>query len=396
MSGSWWLRLRGYVRVRLVGAEGQSVLREAAAQGLALFDIRAESDKQLTFRLAVPDFFRLRPLLRRHRCRTRILERGGWPFLWKRLGRRKAFALGALLFVAVLAAGSSVVWEVKVEASEHVTEAAIRSAAAAEGIRKFQWIHRLDDPAELAGRLAARLPEAAWVGVERQGTTVTIKVVEAKKPDPRALEGPRHLVAKTDAVVTRIVAESGRPVVRRNDRVRKGDVLISGIIGTEERQQPVVARGEVRGLVWHEVDIVSPLVRKTQSYTGNRKDRKYLVIGHRALQISGYGGESFDRSDVRSMYRPWRLGRWQLPLGTLQERELEVIVEEVRLTPAEAKEAGLAQARSELLAKNGADARIVAENILHEQTDSGKVVLKVLFEVDQSIAMEQPIVWPST
>mgnify|MGYP001243172476 FL=1 len=73
-----------------------------------------------------------------------------------------------------------------------------------------------------------------------------------------------------------------------------------------------------------------------------------------------------------------------------------MIVEEVRLTPAEAKEAGLAQARSELLAKNGADARIVAENILHEQTDSGKVVLKVLFEVDQSIAMEQPIVWPST
>lgn len=395
MSGTWWLRLRGYVRVCLIGADVQSVLREAAARGLALFCICAEPDKPLTFVLAVPDFFRLRPLLRRHRCRTRIVERGGLPFLWNRLKRRKAFVLGVLLFVAMLAAGSSLVWDVDVEATEHIPEASIRRAAAAEGIRRFQWIHRLDDPAVLAGRLAARIPDAAWVGVDLKGTTVTIKVVEAKKPAPRALEGPRDLVARTDAVITRIVAESGRPVVRRNDRVRRGDVLISGTIGTEERRQAVVAKGEVRGLVWHEVEIVSPLVRQVKSYTGNRSDRTFLVIGSRALKISGYGGDSFARSDVRATYSPWRLGGWRLPFGTLREREWEVTVEEVRLTPAEAKEAGLARARAELLAKNGADARIVAENILHEQTESGKVVLKVLFEVDQPIAVERPIVWPS-
>ena len=220
-------------------------------------------------------------------------------------------------------------------------------------------------------------------------------MVEARKPESRPLENPRDLVAKTDAVITRIVAESGRPMVRRHERVRKGDVLISGVIGTEERKQAVVAKGEVRGIVWHEYEIVSPLVRKVRTFTGNRKDRTYLVIGNRALQISGYGGEPFAKSDIRSAYTPWRLFHWVLPMGMMRERELEVSYEEVRLTAAEAKEAGLARAREEVLAKAGEDARILAEKILHEEAGNGKVMLKVLFEVDQPIAVERPIVWPS-
>jgi len=397
MDGSWRLRWHGYVRVRLIGENDnvQAVLRDAAAAGFALFHIRAEPEEGLTFALTVPDFLRLRPILRRHRCRVRIVAKGGFPFLRKRIMRRKALVFAALLFVAVLAVGSSLVWEVRVEPSEHITEEQIRAAAAEEGVRRFQWIFRLDEPAALAPRIAARLPDAAWVGVDRRGTTVTIKVIEAKKPDPRPLENPRDLVAKTDAVITRIVAESGRPMVRRHERVRKGDVLISGVIGTEERKQAVVAKGEVRGIVWHEYEIVSPLVRKVRTFTGNRKDRTYLVIGNRALQISGYGGEPFAKSDIRSAYTPWRLFHWVLPMGMMRERELEVSYEEVRLTAAEAKEAGLARAREEVLAKAGEDARILAEKILHEEAGNGKVMLKVLFEVDQPIAVERPIVWPS-
>jgi len=397
MDGSWRLRAHGFVRVRLVGESenAQAVLREAAAAGMPLYRVRAEPDEGLTFVLSVPDFLRLRRILRRHRCRVRIVAKGGFPFLWKRIARRKALILSALLFAAALAAASSLVWEVRIEPSEHISVEEIRAAAAAEGVHRFQWIARLDEPPDLARRIAARLPDAAWVGVDRHGTMIIIKVVEARKPDPRPLENPRDLVAKTDAVITRIVAESGRPVVRRHERVRKGDVLISGVIGTDERRQAVVARGEVRGLVWHEYEIVSPLVRKAKTYTGSRRDRLYLVIGNRAFRLSGYGSEPFAKSDIRSEYTPWRLLRWELPMGTMRERELEVAFEEVRVTAAEAKEAGLARAREELLAKAGEDARILHEKILHEEAGNGKVKVKVLFEVDQPIAEERPIVWPS-
>lgn len=123
-------------------------------------------------------------------------------------------------------------------------------------------------PSTGCGILVAALGAAfARSGMGRSGqagTSISITVIDSTKPEKLTLEGPRHLVAKADAVVTRIIAENGRPKVERNDRVRKGDILISGILGDEQRNKAVVSKGKVMGLVWHEYRIESPLVTKSK------------------------------------------------------------------------------------------------------------------------------------
>jgi similar to stage IV sporulation protein len=76
----------------------------------------------------------------------------------------------------------------------------------------------------------------------------------------------------------------------------------------------------------------------------------------------------------------------------MKEKEMEVATVKETLSAEEAREAGLRQARQELLSRCGPEARITSENILHEQKENGKVMLTVLFEVEQSIAVERPIV----
>ncbi|RED65719.1 sporulation protein YqfD [Cohnella lupini] len=391
MKGTWVAMLRGYVWVKLVGGEAESFLNAATRDNVTLWDIAFTPSGELTFGIAVPDFFRLRPLLRKNGSRIRILSRHGLPFKMERLSRRKTFAGGMLAFVAAMFVLSMLVWNVKVEGGSAIPEEKIRQAAMAEGIYSMQWSFRLQDAASLSQRLSLRLPEAAWVGVDKKGTSITITVIDSTQPEKKVLENPRHLVAKTDAVITRIVAENGRPKVERNDRVRKGDILISGILGDEKHSKTVVSKGKVMGLVWHEYRIVSPLTTKANNLTGQSQERKYLLIGNRALQISGYGGEPFPLSQTRTTIQRKSLWNRVLPFGTMKESELEVTETEKRLTPAEAKEAGLAQARAELLGKTGRDSTIRAENILHEHTENGKVLLTVLFEVEQSIEVERPI-----
>ncbi|QMV40430.1 sporulation protein YqfD [Cohnella cholangitidis] len=391
MKGTWVATLRGYVWVKLIGGEAEAFLNAATKEQVPLWNISYNRAGELNFGVSVPDFFRLRPLLRESGSRTRILSRHGLPFRMARLARRKTFAGGMLAFVAALFLLSTLVWDVRVEGNSAIPEEKIRQAAKEEGIFEYQWSFRLQDAASLSQRLALRLPEAAWVGVDRRGTSISITVIDSTKPEKLTLEGPRHLVAKTDAVVTRIIAENGRPKVERNDRVRKGDILISGIIGDEQRNKAVVSKGKVMGLVWHEYRIESPLVTKSKNLTGAAQERSYLIIGNRALQISGYGEPSYENSQTRTSVHRAQLWKKLMPFGTMKEHELEVIEIEKKRTPAEAKEAGLAQARAEMLAKAGKDAVIKAENILHEQTENGKVLLTVLFEVEQSIAIERPI-----
>ena len=59
---------------------------------------------------------------------------------------------------------------------------------------------------------------------------------------------------------------------------------------------------------------------------------------------------------------------------------------------ANAKKSGLEQARAKLLKASGENSRLVGEKILHEKTENGKIYIDVHFEVEENIAIEQPIV----
>jgi len=394
MKVTWFHAVRGCVTVRVSGSGTERLLGEAAADGIEFLDLRRTSRGELECVVTTGDFFRLRPHLRRTGCRLRIVRKRGLPFQLARIGRRKFFAAGIVVFFVGLYLLSSLVWRIEVEGNERLTEERILAAARAEGLRPFQWSFRLPDADELSRRLELALPGAAWVGVEKRGTLVTIRVVETTEPEPKELLSPRHLIASEDAVVTRIAATRGRPVVKKNQRVRKGDVLISGILGTEQHYVTVPADGTVRGLVWHEYDIASPLVRKAKTYTGERRTVWHAVLGGRSLKVSGFGAPPFAKyeSVLHQENAAWR--GIVLPLGRIRETQLEVAFEERRLTEDEAIAEGLMQARADILRKAGADAAIRAEKILHRKSENDKVYMKVLFEVEQSIVDEMPLVRP--
>lgn len=71
---------------------------------------------------------------------------------------------------------------------------------------------------------------------------------------------------------------------------------------------------------------------------------------------------------------------------------MESELQERELTQEEAKSIGLLQAKAEMTESSGTDARVVSEIVLHEKADNGKVYMKVLFEVEQSIVEEMTLV----
>jgi similar to stage IV sporulation protein len=384
--------LRGYVRIEVVGKNTEALLNKATERHYAIWDIQFVGEKTVTMHILLKDFFRLRPLLKETGCRMRVKERFGFPFWVAKLGRRKFFAVGLAGFLIGIYLLSSLVWQVNVQGNEQIPEEQILKAASEQGIYPFQWKFRLKEPDVLSKRLQAQLPGTAWVGVEIHGTHVLIKVVEAKLPDPRPLLGPRNLVATKNALITEIFAEKGRPMVQPNRYVRKGDLLISGVVGEAPNQQTVIASGTVKGLVWYTSQIEVPLVQTYKTYTGESKSRSYLVIGNRALQITGYGKLPFEQSETIPDRKVFRVRNWVLPVGWLHEKVMAVKLEERPIDVAEAKKIGLQQGRTEVLAAAGKDAKVQTEKILHEKTENGKVYMEVHFEVEENIAQEQPIV----
>jgi len=381
-------QLRGAVGVLVRGGSIEQLINELAGQGIEIWDLQPLPDGSMKMTMHVADFFRLRPLLRRTGCRVRVQHRSGLPFALIRLWGRKWFVFGFALFIVVIFSLSQLVWDIEVNGNVEIPEEDVLKIAREEGLYPFQWIFALPRQDKLSAELNRKLPGTSWVGVSRTGTRVSIQIVEATQPKDKKLMSPRHLISTADAVITYIYAEKGQPEVKKNDRVKKGQILISGFQGGGQ----VVSKGEVKGNVWHEYRIEVPLVRKQRIYTGEKKEQGYLYFGNTAIQLSGYGKTPFEHYQVMTEFNPLTWRSFKLPIGWMSEKVLETTELEIKLSKDKAIRDGIERAKRDIVAKNGADSVVLSQKILHEKTDNGKVYMKVLFEVEQNIAEELPIV----
>lgn len=384
--------LRGYVTVTIRGRELEELLNRAVIQGYSLWNIRRTGVREAQADILIRDFFRLRVLLKETGCRTRVEKRWGLPFFLGRLERRKFFVAGLIGFLAGLYLLSSVIWQVKVEGNETIPTHEILQAAQTQGIKPYQWKFRLKPLDELARGLHGQLPSVSWVGVERQGTRILIRVVESSNPDKRELLSPRNLVASKSAVVTEVTSTKGKPLVQPDRYVRKGDVLISGIIGDETNSQVVPAEGKVKGIVWYESKLEIPLTRQFKTYTGENYGKFYLVFGSRALQITGYGEKGYVTYEAESDRKTLGWRQYALPFGWIKETVRETKEEAAPMDESFARMAGLERAKADILMKAGEEARFVSYQVLQDRVENGKVLMNVLFQVEEMIAEEQTIV----
>lgn len=384
-------KMNGYVLLELRGERIETFLNEAVRAGLNMWDVRLRGVGRGELYLRLADFPRLRPLLKQTGCRMHVVKRYGLPFFLQKVWRRKGFVIGAAGFLLALFILTSLVWTVKVEGNDKLAQEDILKAAQLEGIRPLQWTFRLKEMDELARSLQRRLPDTSWIGVERTGTTVRIRIVESVQPERRDLVSPRHLLADKNALVTRLEVEKGKPVVLPNTYVRKGQVLVSGALGDETHRQLVPATGRVYGLVWYETTVSVPRLQIHRTYTGLSHNRSYLVLGTRALQLSGYG-KGYTHSVAIGEPKMLHFGKWVLPVGWLKEQVKESEEREYTLSAAEAKARGLTRARGDLLRNAGEGARIAGEHVLEEKPAAGQLVLRVLYEVEEEITREQAVV----
>jgi similar to stage IV sporulation protein len=388
----WTTMLNGFVKIEVRGQHIEELVNRLMRANLEIWSIRRNHAHTVELNILVRDYFKLRPFLKETGCRLHVVERKGFPFLLGKLEHRKFFVVGFIVFFLGIFLLSSLVWQVNVEGNETLSKKEILTEARKQGIYPFQWKYKLDNPEHISKEMIKQLAGASWVGVEIKGTQIHIKVVESDQAEKKPLVSPRHLVSSSDAVVTEIKVDKGRSLVKVNQRVKQGDILISGILGDEEAQKIVVADGQVKGLVWHEYQIEIPLVVEYKVYTGENKERKYIVLGNRALQISGYGKLSFSKHEVQTKRNILQWRNYSLPIGWMQEDVMEVRHDKRTLAIEEAKQLGLHEAKEDILLNAGPEAKILEEKILHEKAESGKVYMKVLFEVEHEIGKEQPII----
>ncbi len=299
--------------IRVEGLSLEKFLNLAAEQGVVIVSARRVS---YTVLHAVVSSRGLKKLQRvtTDRYGISVEKQAGIPYQFSRLFLRKALLVGLAVIITGVFAASMFIWEVNITGLEYNAAEELREELIALGI--YAGALKSDtDLKEAEKRLIIDHPEYAWVNIRLQGAVAGVEVVPAI-PVPEIVDDTRacNIVAAKDALIESITARAGRARVKNGDTVRKGDILISGVVWDPGMARMLfAARGEVIGSVWYAGKFSAPLYRKTQSKTGRTQTSRVIAIGADKAVVDGectfseYQTEVLDTSYIAGLFLPVKL-----------------------------------------------------------------------------------------
>ena len=196
--------------------------------------------------------------------------RGLYGFLYRNRNRYGAM-LGIFIVAFLILFSSDVVWDVRIEGCVTGAEDKIKKELSNAGFGiGSRWSKT--DKSEVEVAVLEASEHVSWININRRGTVAYVTVVDkhTHKVEEKK-EGYSNVVASCDAIIEEITVKRGVAVVKAGDTVKKGDVLISGIISTETGGGFCYAEGTVIARVSDTVSVVSGKSRFEKVYEEEKK-----------------------------------------------------------------------------------------------------------------------------
>ncbi|RJS59732.1 sporulation protein YqfD [Bacillus sp. PK3_68] len=391
MNNQWLAFFQGIIFVKVQGQGAERFINRLIRSRVPIWNVSRQSEQAVSFSCSLQHIHKVRRAARTFEGDIYFYRGEGFPFLLKRLWKSSGFLIGAIAFLVVILLLSNVVWRIDIRGASPKMEHQIRKELADIGIEKGRFIFSMDDPETVQHKLLNRIEGVTWIGVEVKGSTFHFRVVEKNAPKEKKRNGPQHLVAAKEAVIVKLFVKKGQAAVKRDQFVHKGQLLVSGLIGTEEKLKEVAADGEVFGETWYKTTVEMPIETEFQVLTGQQVKKHMLQVDTFRFPIWGFKNHSFaNHKEDEQVHSVSFLGM-KLPVSYVEKTYYESRRTSRSYTEKEAQIRAREIARRDLEAKLPEKAEIHGEKILQRQFTNGKVKLSIHFQVLENIAVAKPI-----
>lgn len=227
---TWLIRfILGYTRFTADGASLEKFLNLSARAGVNLWNLRREGTA-IKASVRSSRFGRLEPAAKKAGVSLSVTAKKGLPMVFERHPGRWGFIVGAAVFVAVLVYCSGFVWTVEITGNKDVETREIQYTLSdlglSAGVRKSSF-----DTRSLEQRALMRLPELSWLHINLDGTVAKVLVGErAERLEVVPDDQPCNIKALETGQIIKMEVEVGEPVIKVNDTVKKGELVVSGVV----------------------------------------------------------------------------------------------------------------------------------------------------------------------
>ena len=217
----------GVLEIEIYGIYPEKVLNLCEKHKISIWNICFKKGK-ICCKINVCDFKKLPKIFKKQGVRLHILSRSGLPFFTEKYKRRFGVFAGILIFIIMLNFLSSFVWVIDVQGNKTVDAKEIITLCYEIGIKEGIKTKELDAKNK-AQELLLKSDKLSWASFNVTGCILTVDLTEIKEKDDSDLLAT-NLISDSDGIIKHIDVTVGNCVVKVGDTVKKGDVLVSGII----------------------------------------------------------------------------------------------------------------------------------------------------------------------
>ena len=370
-----WQYIRGYVIIDVTGFSVERFVNLAAHRGLYIWNV-SYAGTSVRMSVSIKGFRQLKECAQKTRCRFKIVEKRGLPFIAYRFRKRKLFPIGIIAFVALLYYLSGFIWLVEVQGNERIESAQILEFLDSQGLSAGERKSGIDT-LFLEREISMGFDEIAFINIGIRGTKAIVSVAETL-PREEIIDKSRacDIIAKRDGIITSIFVSRGTPMVREGDVVLAGDVLVSGTLKAGDEYNMVIighthSMASVRARQYYEMNFYIQREDVRKRFTGRARPSFTVNILNKELNFLSYSHSyaNYDRITSRT-----QLGfgeNYPLPVVISRHTYKEFEPYSVFRSPDEMRELAVISVTNRILREFDFDADVIEKIIEYEQMEDG-------------------------
>ena len=213
---------------------------------------------------------------------------------------KAAIISGLIIGMVVVILLSTPIWDVRVSGNENYTDEEILSSLENCGLYVGRsWL--FTDRSAIEHKLISTDERISWVSINRRGSVAYVRVIERAANGGSNVgqpSGPTNLVSSADCVIEEITVRQGTAVVSVGDTVKKGDLLVVGIMPDAVGGGACAADATVIGRCADSITVELERIYDKKTYVGHKLYSIELNFFNFSLNIFKLYGNLTEKYDI--------------------------------------------------------------------------------------------------
>lgn len=287
----------GYYKIRVDKDQAVKIINLMMKCNINYWGLKYDNKGDLIFKILLNEYKKLHNILDKNRCIVYIVYEKGLPYYIKRYRRRIGIVVGALIFTCILWLSTLFIWDIEINGNYSTKDEIILERLGSLGCEIGSFIPSINLE-KLCNSYILNYDDASWITVNLIGTVAKVEMRERIKPENGIDNKPANIIAKSDGFIDSYQIFAGNGMIDVATIVKKGDLLISGIVELPTGEiQFLRADGLINAVTNKSFTVNVPLDFTKKTFTGVSDTKKSIKMFRKNINFYINDGTFIEKYD---------------------------------------------------------------------------------------------------